>query len=106
LQSRGGVGVDQFDKSGNAREAGRGYDEIIRRPERRQPERDRGQRQLRQIGRELGLQLIPQIGEQRAEAGGVADRQLRDQRVDDELADVLDAALPLAGEPCRICDSP
>jgi len=44
-------------------------------------------------------QLIPEIGEQRGEAGDMADRQLRDERVDDELADVLDAALALAGEP-------
>jgi hypothetical protein len=43
--------------------------------------------------------LIPQISEQRTEAGGVADRRLRDERVDHELADVLDAALALAGEP-------
>jgi hypothetical protein len=44
LQPRRGVGIDQLDEGGNPGEAGRGEDQIVRRPEGRQAERDRRER--------------------------------------------------------------
>src|SRR5439155_14596997 len=98
LQTSERVDVDQLDERRDPGERRRGQDEIVRGAEGRQAERDRGQRELRKIRRVVRLNLVAQVGEQGREAGRVRERGLSYQRVHDELSDVLDAPLALAGE--------